>query len=209
MSATATHVQPPLAAQLDGPGAGVGAEAAPPRVIGIDLSLTATGISDGTRTWLVKSKGAKTATLLERYHRLGRIHGTLLDGLPQQPALAVVEGPSFGQQRQGGQHDRAGLWWYIVSSLLDLGVSVAEIPPASLKTYATGKGNGSKDEVLAAVVRRYPDVEVTDNNTADALVLAAMGLRHLGHPIDDLPLTHLRAMSKVAWPTLANEKVPF
>lgn len=176
-----------------------------PRVVGLDLSLTATGVSDGEKCWLIRSKGTKTATLDDRRKRLTRLADEV-DESCFGVDLVVVEGPSFGQARQGGQHDRAGLWWLVIH-LVGSGRDVVEVPPASLKTYATGKGNASKDEVLAAVVRRYPDVDVADNNTADALVLAAMGLRHLGHAIDDLPLTHLRAMSKVAWPEPA--EVPF
>lgn len=184
------------AARDEGPAA-----AAAPRVVGVDLSLQATGISDGTRVQLVKSKGTKTATLDQRRARLESICDQVVIACAGAD-LVVIEGPSFGQARQGGQHDRAGLWWLVVSAL---GERVVEVPPATLKTYATGKGNAGKDEVLAAVVRRYPAVDVGDNNTADALVLAAMGLRHHGWPIDDMPLTHLRAMAKVAWPSLANE----
>lgn len=42
----------------------------------------------------------------------------------------------------------------------------------------------------------------TGNDEADALVLAAMAHRHLGHPIDELPKTHLAAMDKIRWPGL-------
>jgi hypothetical protein len=201
-------VDPPLSlagGESGRPGARDQTEVAAPRVIGLDLSLTSTGLSDGSSTWLITSKGTKTATLDDRR---GRLMALCEDAVCAciGAALVVVEGPSFGQARQGGQHDRAGLWWLVVA---DLGERVVEVPPATLKTYATGRGNASKDEVLAAVVRRYPTVDVGNNNEADALVLAAMGARHLGHPIDDLPQTHLRAMTKVAWPTLANEGVPF
>ena len=95
--------------------------------------------------------------------------------------------------------------------LLDLGLHVVEVPPTVVKKYATGKGGGpdsSKDQVLAAVIRRYPAVDVTGNDEADALVLAAMGARWAGHPIDDpLPVLQTTAMAKVAWPD--HEEVPF
>lgn len=177
-----------------------------PRVMGLDLSLAATGLSDGIRTWLIKSRGAKDATLDQRGRRLSRLADEIVDSTTaESPDLVLVEGPSFGQARQGGQHDRAGLWWLVVEALITggYGLHVVEVPPATLKMYATGKGNASKDEVLAQVVRRYPDVDVFENNTADALVLAAMGLRHSGHTIDVLPQQHLRAMAKLAWPVAA------
>lgn len=76
------------------------------------------------------------------------------------------------------------------------------VTPAQLKTYATGKGNASKDAVLAAAVKRYPAWDITGNDVADAVVLMAIGSRLLGHPIEaSLPQTHLRALDKLALPT--------
>ncbi|WP_344250995.1 hypothetical protein, partial [Isoptericola hypogeus] len=95
-----------------------------------------------------------------------------------------------------------GLWWLMVHRLLRNDYPVAVVAPPARAKYATGAGNAAKDKVLAAVVRRYPNVEVTGNDEADALVLAAMGARRLGHAIDDLPKNHLVAMEKVAWPVL-------
>jgi Holliday junction resolvasome RuvABC endonuclease subunit len=181
------------------------------RVLGLDLSLTSTGVaaitSDGGTVSRIASKAKPGATLAQRGARLADLVEqitTEASGWPvhPMPALVVVEGPSFGQARQGGQHDRAGLWWLVVAQLLDWHIPVAEVPPALCKKYATGKGNAGKDEVLAAVIRRYPSVEVTGNDQADALVLAAMGADHLGVPIVDMPATHRTALAKVAWPQM-------
>lgn len=176
------------------------------RVVGLDLSLTATGIAaitDTTVVHTITSKGAKDATLTERRQRLDRLELAIAEWLPENLDLIVVEAPSFGQMRQAGEHARAGLWWRVVSILDDCYAPVAEVPPATLKKYVTGKGNAGKDEVLLAVSRRYPDVDVKDNNQADALVLAAMGARRLGFPIDDMPKAHLAAMDAVRWPVIA------
>lgn len=179
-------------------------------VVGLDLSLTSTGyavIDDKlphVRVGTITSKGAADATLRQRGDRARTLLRKVLD-IARCAELVVIEGPSFGQARQSGTHDRSGLWWLVVDELLHQGLptDVVEIPPATLKTYATGKGNASKDQVLAAVVRRYAQADVAGNDEADALVLAAMGTRFLGEPIDDLPQTHLRAMDKVAWPVAA------
>lgn len=178
------------------------------RVVGLDLSLTSTGVAvvddDPLRTQpmvtvsRVTSSGRTGATLDERCQRLRVLRQKVCEAA--RPAdLVVVEGPSFGQHRQGGQHDRAGLWWLVVAALQG-NAPVVEVPPSVRAKYATGAGNAGKDAVLAAVVRRYPDVEVRSNDEADALVLAAMGARHLGRPIDALPQVHLQAMGKVHWP---------
>src|SRR5690606_27950883 len=138
--------------------------------------------------------------LWHRAQRLQRITGAVLNAVGT-PDLVVVEGPSHGHARQGGQHDRAGLWWLIVEALAAVQeVPVAEVPPATLKRYATGKGNADKDSVLLAVARRWPHVEIVGNDTADALALAAMGADHLGQPIAAMPATHRAALDKVDWP---------
>ncbi|MDN5726076.1 MAG: hypothetical protein L0G99_09135, partial [Propionibacteriales bacterium] len=95
-----------------------------------------------------------------------------------------------------------GLWWMIVSQLAVLGVPVVEVAPTSLKKYATGKGNAGKDEVILRSARRYGNAYPCSNNDeADAFILAAMGMRHLGHPIEDgLPQVQVDALAKVRWP---------
>jgi crossover junction endodeoxyribonuclease RuvC len=174
------------------------------RIVGLDLSLTATGIAvidDGQiRVTTCGSKGTNADTLHARNNRLSLMRHLVGELIYPGITLAVVEAPDTSRAT-GKVHDRSGLWWLIVSELLGNYVNVAEVPPSVLKKYATGKGNAAKDDVLMAVARRWPDVELRDNNGADALILAAMGARHLGHPIDELPQTHLAAMDKVHWPT--------
>ena len=178
------------------------------KIVGLDLSLTSIGIAvitDGTATTdRILSKGTKAANLAARERRLRTLMNKISDHTTNAD-LIVIEGPSYGQARQGGQHDRAGLWWLVVSNTLRWADAppLVEVPPAARAKYATGKGNAAKDQVLAAVIRRYPHVMVDGNDEADALVLAAMGARHLGAPIDDLPKVHLEAMVKVAWPETA------
>jgi Holliday junction resolvasome RuvABC endonuclease subunit len=134
-------------------------------------------------------------------NRLADITGRILQLIPAETDLVVVEAPSLGQSRQAGEHLRAGLWWYLATQLHLAGHHIVEVAPALLKKYATGRGNAAKDEVLAAVVRRYPDADVTGNDIADALVLAAMGARQLGFPIEEsLPQANQAALAKINWP---------
>jgi crossover junction endodeoxyribonuclease RuvC len=175
-----------------------------PPVVGIDLSLTSTGIAvvhpDGCVVLeTVTSTGRAAAKLEDRHERLRTIVHSVLSYVPMY-ALVVIESPSLGQGRQAGQLDRHGLWWLTVDTLR-LNV-VVDVTPASRCKYATGVGNAPKDAVLAAAVRRFPDVPVNGNDTADALWLAAMGCEHLSEPIVDLPATHRAAMTGVRWPEL-------
>jgi crossover junction endodeoxyribonuclease RuvC len=78
---------------------------------------------------------------------------------------------------------------------------VAEVPPATLKKYICSRGNAPKDQVLAAASKRYPHIDITGNDVADAVVLAAIGARHLGFPIEESPpRANLAALDKINWP---------
>jgi crossover junction endodeoxyribonuclease RuvC len=178
-------------------------------VVGLDLSLTATGIATPAGVRTIGSKGKADATLDQRYDRLVRLAqdvGLALvndaEAAGEEDVLVVIEAPAFSRTT-GHQHDRSGLWWLIVHVLLQTRNRVVEVQPTARAKYATGKGNAGKDEVLAAVVRRYPDVLVSNNNEADALVLRAMGCDQLGQPLADVPAAHRAALAKVAWPEIA------
>lgn len=174
------------------------------RIVGLDLSLTSTGVAviDGGRVIAlhsITSKGTNADTLQQRRERLVKmflsIQGAIYPGID----LAVIEGPDTSRAT-GKVHDRSGLWWRVLDDLMSGYVPVAEVTPSALKKYATGNGAAGKTAVTAAVTRRYPEVLCKTDDECDALVLAAMGARSLGQPIDDMPQTHLVAMAKVAWP---------
>ena len=168
-----------------------------PRVLGVDLSLTSTGLADGARSWLLKTTGHRGDSLASRATRLAGIRDGVL-AAAAGAALVVVEGPSLGQARQSGVHDRSGAWWHVVGALLAAGIPVAEVPPASLKRYAVGKGNASKDQVLVAAVRRLPGFD-GGNDQADASWLAAMALDVLTG-VSHVPESHRAALTAVRWP---------
>lgn len=170
------------------------------KVLGLDLSLTCTGLAGQGWTDTIRPgdrRGADRLTwvraeLLERY----------LNGLD----LVVMEGPSYGNQgkaRQSGHHERAGLWWLVRVALAHRGHPVAVVPPATLKRYATGKGNADKATVVREVTKRFPWFDGGEDE-ADALVLAAMGADHLGQPFAVMPQSHRAALAGVEWPDTAD-----
>lgn len=177
-------------------------------VVGLDLSLTSTGVAvvnadpgavHGVKLSRATSKAGHN-TVEARSVRLRGLAGSIVAHCATAD-LIVVESPVYAAQAASASvHDRAGLWWLVVARLTGAGKPVAEVSPTAVKTYATGAGNAKKDQVLAAVVRRYAAIPVVSNDEADALVLASMGCRALNRPIESLPQTHLRAMAKVAWP---------
>ncbi|MEU2013078.1 hypothetical protein [Nocardia sp. NPDC019302] len=176
-------------------------------VVGLDLSLTSTGIAIApprTRPacGTIGSAGKKGDSWATRYRRLGDLAGRIIVAVPEG-ALVVMEAPSYGSVT-GSQHDRSGLWWMVFDLLAGTTRTVLPVEPTVRAKYATGKGNAGKDAVLAAAVRRYADINITGNDTADAVVLMAIGCRLLGAPIDDpMPMANLAALDKLTLPVEA------
>lgn len=171
------------------------------RAAGIDLSLTGTGVACAHGSLLIESSGTRADTLTDRGVRLNRIVAqivTRLQSCPDCPNLdlVLIEGPSYGS-KGGSQHDRSGLWWLVVDTLAGLGLlPIVEVPPKTLKKYATGNGNADKDAVLVAAVRLLP-IEVSNNNTADAAWLVAVGYDLLGEPLVELPAKNRDALALI------------
>lgn len=185
-------------------------------VVGLDLSLTATGIakvhSNGAiEVERVVSKppkppeGHKHPTLWQRQARLSRLASDIVAVVQRAglPTIVVIEGPAYGS-KMGSMHDRSGLWWLVVEELLNLAVPVAEVSPTARIRYAMGIGRGSKEAVMAAAIRRYGQlVEIHDDNEADAILLAAMGAQRFGIPVTVPPSAHSGAIESVVWPALS------
>ncbi len=169
-------------------------------VIGIDPSLTGTGVAnaDGDLTTITSKPLGDTLT--DRHDRLLDI---VADVLPLDDVdLVVIEAPSLGQSRQGGTLDRNGLWWLLIHELHLAHHTVLEVAPATLKKYATGKGNATKPDMRVELFKRT-GVDLRDDNQVDAWWLRALGHHVLGEPLVDLPQTHLAALVKVTRPAQA------
>ena len=157
------------------------------RVVGIDPSLTRTGIAiveDGLVLELWHRGSDSTGdTVRDRAERIETLAAQVTGDLFLHGVDAfVIEGPSHNS-RFGKPHERAGLWWAIVSTLIrDHDAPIYEVAPQSRAKYATGKGNSKKPAVYAAVQETYGPVP--NHDQGDALLLAAMGARVLGCPVE-------------------------
>lgn len=172
-----------------------------PAVVGLDLSLTATGIAhpDGTTTTIrTRTRGME---------RLGVIAAGILEAVETADTdpFVCIEGYSFGS-RASQAHALGELGGVVRWSLWSTGVTYLDVPPSTLKTYATGKGNAGKVDVIVAARDRL-GYTGTDDNEADSLWLRCIGLDLLGAPVVKLPQTHRRALTKLTVPTVPRPTV--
>lgn len=205
MSTAQTAIPMPADAETSGAGPGQGKpQPGPgPRVIGLDLSIAATGVADAVdghvQTFTIRTSPAKgTAATRDRLrHIVHEITETfILDG--PFPALIAIEGPSFGS-KGNALHQIAGLWWMTVDKLMAARYPVAVIPPGTLKAYAAGSGSAGKPDMRMALYKRA-DVDQRDDNQVDAHWLALAALDNLGHPVVAMPKAQRAALDKVTWP---------
>ena len=157
-----------------------------PRVLGLDLSITATGVAmpeGSVTTWRHK------ADLGDR--RLVAIHHSLYEAVAfDDLALVVIEDLPVNA-RAGGV---TGMVQGVVRRLLlDQGVPYLLVPPATLKKYATGRGNATKDDMRMEFYKRA-GLDLRDNNQVDAAFLRLAGLDLLGSPEIVMPASHRTAL---------------
>lgn len=174
------------------------------KVAGVDLSLTSTGVGlvdrgdDLPARIDVHLVRPKHITGLQRLRWITR---EVLEAVSGRD-LVVLEGPAYHMTAgQKGHHERAGLWWHLAEAIDTAGLPLAVAPPQAVKTYATGKGNASKELISVEVARRFrhvPASDLTTSDASDALILAALGAAHLGRPIVDVPAHHRKALTQLA-----------
>ncbi|ANA85366.1 RuvC-like Holliday junction resolvase [Gordonia phage VanDeWege] len=153
-------------------------------VIGLDLSLTSTGIAtiaydptDGRHTTelqTITSTPRGTRTLADRAERLRRLRSAIV-GACRGADLVCVESPAFAA-RGMNTHDLNGNWWLVVAGLHHLEIPVAEVPVATVKKFATDSGGAKKADVAAAITRMWPDAHPHGDDQFDALALASIAL---------------------------------
>ncbi len=157
-------------------------------VVGIDPSYTATGIAfaDG-RVAKHRWSGKERCRLADAYDALSM--GTLW---PVAPDLVVIESYSHGSKHAA--HKMGELGGVMRLALMHAGIPYVDAAPTAVKKYATGKGNATKEAVLAAAIRRL-DYEGASTDEADALWLRQLGLAHIGDSrAVEVPAVHREAL---------------
>jgi len=138
------------------------------RYVGIDPSLK-TGIVlmniDGT-AW-----GAKEITTKEKSdpHRFLDIANSVIE-LLEKDDIVCIEGFSYGS-KGAAVSIQYGIGWSIRSALVQKGMTYIEVPPTTVKKFATGKGNAKKEDMVLPIYKRW-GFEHKSDNVRDAFVLA-------------------------------------
>lgn len=161
-------------------------------VIGVDPSISATGLalSDGSLITVGGKADRGDERLLDiaclLATAISRADLVVMEDLPTHAHGAGITGMVQGVVRL---------------MCLRASVPYVLIPPATLKKFATGRGNATKPDMRMELFQRT-GVDVRDDNQCDAWWLRAAGLQHLGQPVVEMPAAHVKALSAVTWPTL-------
>lgn len=167
-------------------------------IIGVDPSMAATGLAvwRNERAYCDTLTTSPRAGTVIRWREILQRVWSQVDG----PTVMVVETLPVGHTGVSNLLiERAGLL-----ALLQYGASSRDIPfalvnPTTLKMYATGKGNASKADMLAAA--RDDRADVRNDNEADAYWCATMALDHYryGRTLRSIP-RQAEALRRVEWP---------
>lgn len=162
-------------------------------VVGVDLSLTSTGIATPAGEWTVRTNSADPTEA-----RLAVIRGGVM--LPARSAGTLVVLEDFVTRSPAAS--TLGMVHGVVRvALAEAAVPFVLVPPATLKKYVTGKGNATKPDMRMAVYQRF-GLDIPDDNQVDAFGLRAMGLDAYGQPLAQLPAAQRESLDKIAWPTI-------
>lgn len=147
-------------------------------VLGIDL---------GTHTgWALSDAEAGTWDLKPRSHesngmRLVKFRASLSEVIEKGHVTHVAfEDAAF----QPGGNGAAVVYGELLGMLKvvchDMGVEYQGFKAATIKKFATGKGNANKNLMETAAAKRWPDLVITDDNMADALWIRELALKEWG-----------------------------
>lgn len=172
------------------------------RIMGLDLSITCTGVCfPDESTAAIKPRGTGDTRLLYVEERM------VLALRSGRPDLAVIE------DDPGIFHGSAAKAIPMVHAVVRLTLMRAGIPyvlvnQTTLKMYATGYGRADKDSMALAALtrggRRFPGDKGGDQ--CDAWWLRAAGHAAYGKPVVMMPPAHTDALRLVEWPRVGTSE---
>lgn len=170
-------------------------------IVGIDLSLTSTGISLSNCQVAVSSKYRG----IERIADLtDQIFNVMTNAFPVDTVAVVVEGYSFAS-RSSHAHSAGELGGVFRYRLWLQGIPWIDVPPTNRAKFATGRGGASKTEVVSSVSARTGLVWSGKgaDDMCDAFILEEMGKTVLGKGQFSWPAKNLEALDKIDWSVIS------
>lgn len=113
----------------------------------------------------------------------GASHGYFDNWLREQlrqplPTAVIYEDAGFFKSRDAVQIC-VGLRGILLAQTAKLDIPVYSYAPMTVKKYWAGTGKADKDDMVAATLIKFPEIDLTDNNEADAIALLHLHLeRH-------------------------------
>lgn len=178
------------------PAATTAAGPRPLRVLGLDLSITATGMCVPNGATRTLRTNAKTGD--KRLQFIAEHVGIILEGgcdlVVMEEAPPGLKGPAIKAIHM--VHGAVRL------RLLDFGTPYVVINPTTLKGYATGSTSADKTAMAMGAYKRTGSEFANDKggDQCDAWWLRAAGLDWYGQPEFDLPKAQRDRLAKVQWP---------
>jgi crossover junction endodeoxyribonuclease RuvC len=181
------------------------------KIVALDLSLTSTGWCVGELTAAVENQrlaavgrvgtcrppqGADRGMARLRWIRAA-IYPLVTDA-----DLVVLEGYAYARVNQA--HQLGELGGVVRLMLFDREIRWVDVAPQCRAKFATGKGNATKELVLAEAVRKlgYPG---SSTDEADALWLYKMAVGYYGNTATNA--AQRAALEAVPWPPMAERTV--
>lgn len=155
-------------------------------VLGVDLSLTGTGVAyaEGVTAFHPRTRGiARLHEISDHVLRAAQAHAD---------TLVVIEGYAFSA-RNSQAHSLGELGGVVRYRLWRRKIAWIDVPPATLKKVASGRGNAPKELMLAEAIRRL-GYRGSSFDEADALWLRVAGCELVGEPITKLPAVQVAAL---------------
>lgn len=152
--------------------------------LGIDQSLNATGLCCVDEQGVAHVKQTVDPSKLRGVYRLAYVKAAVKPWLDARTKFVAFEGYSYNSV---GRVFELGEVGGVLRLLVhEHNLSYVDVPPASLKKYATGNASAEKEDMIAAARRQGFDP--SDDNQADAYFLSQIA-RHL-HLGSMPPLRH-------------------
>jgi crossover junction endodeoxyribonuclease RuvC len=164
-------------------------------VVGIDLSLTSTGLVRLERDGTVDHQSTVPTSPKSPLQNRQATIVSAIDEVFWSGDLVLIEGPSLGKFT-GKAWDRAELAGIVKFRIWSVqGRYPLIIPPTMLKKFATGVGVGEKPAMAVAAFKRF-GWEHKSNDVTDAFLLAQLGQMLIGR--GPTPLAREVAVLKAA-----------